>query len=56
MYTKYTLYAGGVYFVIPRLSKDFLGIRGLKQTCSKAELNQLIAKAFGAYELNYACP
>jgi hypothetical protein len=46
MYTKYTLYTGGVYcvyFAIPRL------IRGLKQTGSKAEL---IAKAFRAYELN----
>jgi hypothetical protein len=39
MYTKYTLYAGEVYrvyFAIPRLSEDFLGIRGFKQTDSNA--------------------
>ena len=29
--------------------KDFLGIRGLKRTGRKAEL---VARAFGAYELN----
>ena len=29
--------------------KDFLGIRGLRQTGTKAEL---LARAFGAYELN----
>ena len=29
--------------------KDYLGIRGLKQTGRKAEL---VARAFGAYELN----
>ena len=49
MYTKYTLYTGGVYFAMPRLSEDFLGIRGWKQNGSKAEL---IAKAFGANEFN----
>jgi hypothetical protein len=43
MYTKYTLYTGGVYFAIPRLSDYFLGIRGWKLNGSKAEL---IAKAY----------
>ena len=52
MYTKYTLYAGEVYrvyFAIPRLSEDFLGIRGFKQTDSN--YNCMIARAFslGAY-------
>jgi hypothetical protein len=39
MYTKYTLYTGEVYrvyFAIPRLSEDFLGMRGFKQTDSNA--------------------
>jgi hypothetical protein len=39
MYTKYTLYTGEVYrvyFAILRLSEDFLGIRGFKETDSNA--------------------